>query len=86
MKRTEEWDWPPTQRRKYYRSPRYYRSIDVYQPSGWSSPVVKKIINVYWRVMVTSIKVLISIPLSIIAISAFWLLWVLITLQFASPR
>jgi hypothetical protein len=30
--------------------------------------------------MITSIKVLLSIPLSILAIGAFWLLWKIITL------
>jgi hypothetical protein len=73
MKRAEEWDWPPTRRR------RFYRTIDVYQPSGWSSPGAKKAVNIYWKTMVIIVKMLISIPLSIIAIGAFWLLWVIIT-------
>ena len=70
-----EWDWPPTRRR------RYYRTID-YQPSGWSSPGAKKIVRVYWRVMVTAIKMLLAIPLSLLAIGAFWLLWIIITIVF----
>jgi hypothetical protein len=74
MKRAEEWDWPPRRHR------RYYRAVDIYQPSGWNSPVTKKIIDIYWRVMITSIKMLIAVPLSIIAIGAFWLLWTIITL------
>jgi hypothetical protein len=73
MKRAEEWDWPPTRRR------RYYRTIDV-RPSGWNSPVTKKVVRIYWRVTITLIKALIAIPLSILAIGAFWLLWVIITL------
>jgi hypothetical protein len=72
MQRTEEWDWPPTRRRRYYRT--------VYQPSGWNSPVVKKIIDIYWRVMITIIKMLIAIPLSIMVIGGLWFLWVLFTL------
>jgi hypothetical protein len=72
--KSEEWDWPPTRRR------RFYRTIDVYQPSGWSSPVTKKIVSVYWRTMVVAIKMLISIPLAIMAIGAFWLLGVIIML------
>jgi hypothetical protein len=72
MKRAEEWDWPPTRRR------RFYRTFD-YQPSGWNSPVTKKAVRVYWRVTITLIKALISIPLSIMAIGAFWLLWIIIT-------
>jgi hypothetical protein len=75
MQRAQEWDWPPTRRR------RYHRTIDVYQPSGWSSPVTKKVVRIYWQVMITSIKALLAIPLSIIAIGAFWLLWTIITLM-----
>jgi hypothetical protein len=74
MTRAEEWDWPPTRRR------RYHRTVDIYQPSGWNSPVTKKIINIYWRVMITGIKMLLAIPLTIMAIGAFWLLWTIITL------
>jgi hypothetical protein len=74
MKRTEEWDWPPTRRR------RFYRTIDVYQPSGWNSPGVRTAARIYWRVTITLIKVLISIPLAMVGIGAFWLLWVIIAL------
>jgi hypothetical protein len=73
----QEWDWPPTGR---YRPPprrwRYYRTIDLYQPTGWNSPGVKTAIRVYWRTVVTIIKVMISVPLAIVAIGAFWLLWI----------
>jgi hypothetical protein len=72
----EEWDWPPTRRR--YRA--YPRHFDVYQPSGWNSPGVKKAIHIYWRVMITIIKVLLAIPLSIMIIGGLWLLWTIITL------
>jgi hypothetical protein len=58
---------------------RYYRTID-YRPSGWSSPGARKAVGIYWRVTITIIKALIAIPLSILAIGAFWLLWVIITL------
>src|SRR5438128_2439473 len=61
-----EWDWPPTRRW------RYYRTFDAYQPSGWNSPVAKKIVRIYWRATITAIKMLIAIPLSIMAIGAFW--------------
>ena len=73
MKREEEWDWPPTRHR------RYYRTIDV-RPSGWNSPGTKKVVRIYWRVTITLIKALLIIPLSIMAIGAFWLLWTIITL------
>jgi hypothetical protein len=58
---------------------RFYRTIE-YQPSGWSSPGVRKAVRIYWRVTITIIKMLLAVPLSIIAIGAFWLLWVIITL------
>jgi hypothetical protein len=74
MNRTEEWDWPPTRRR------RFYRTVDVYQPSGWNSPGTKKAVDIYWRATIAIIKTLLAIPLSIIAISAFWLLWIIIGL------
>jgi hypothetical protein len=72
MKRAEEWDWPPTRRR------RFYQTIDVYQPSGWNAPVARKAVDIYFRATLFIIKALIAIPLSIMAIGAFWLLWVII--------
>jgi hypothetical protein len=72
---THEWDWPPTRRRRYYR-----RSFDTYQPSGWDWPIRKKIINIWWRVMMISIKVLLTIALTIMAFGASWLFWTVITL------
>jgi hypothetical protein len=75
MRRVEEWDFPPRRRR-------YYRTIDAYQPSGWNSPGVKKAANIYWRTTITIIKLLLAVPLSIMAIGAFWLLWTIITIQF----
>jgi hypothetical protein len=64
-----EWDWPPSRGR------RYYRTIDVYQSRGWNSASTKKVVSIYWHVTVTAIKLLISIPLSLIAIGSLWLLW-----------
>jgi hypothetical protein len=72
--RREEWDWPPT-RGRY----RIYSRFDVYQPSGWNSPGVKKAVHIYWRVMVAIFKVMFAIPLTIMAIGAFWLLWTIVT-------
>jgi hypothetical protein len=69
-----EWDWPPSRRR------RYYRTIDVYQSRGWNSASTKKVVRIYWRVMITIIKALLAVPLSLMAIGAFWLLWTIITL------
>jgi hypothetical protein len=71
-----EWDWPPTRRR------RFYRTIDVYQPPqrGWSSPIARKAVRVYWRTMVTIVKLLISIPLAIVAVGSIWLLAVIVSL------
>jgi hypothetical protein len=73
--RYEEWDWPPTRGR------RYYRTVDVYQPSGgWNSPRVRKAVDIYWQVTVFIVKALIAIPLTIMLIGSIGLLWVLITL------
>jgi hypothetical protein len=71
--RAEAWDWPPRRGRRY-------RTFDVYQPSGWNSPGAKKAVRIYWRVTITIIKMLLAIPLSIVAIGAFWLFWTIITL------
>jgi len=76
MKHTEEWDWPPTRRR----SRRFYRTIDYYQPSGWSSPGVRKAVDIYWGVTVFTIKALIPIPLALMVVGAVWMLWTLIRL------
>jgi hypothetical protein len=73
--RYEEWDFPerpPTRRRR-----KYYVE---YQPSGWSSPIVRKVVNVYWAVTITAVKMLVAVPLSIMLIGSIWLIWVLITL------
>jgi hypothetical protein len=73
--RYEEWDWPPTRGR------RYYRTVDVYQPSGgWNSPRVRKAVDIYWRTTVVIIKMVIAVPLAVMAIGAFWLLAVIVSL------
>jgi hypothetical protein len=72
-----EWDWPeppPTRQRR-----RYYQTIE-YQPSGWSSPRVRKAVDIYWRTTVVIIKMLLAIPLTIMLIGSIWLLWVIISL------
>ena len=69
----EEWDWPP----KRHRFRRFRTRFDVYQPTGWNSPGAKKAIHIYWRVTIGVIKMLLAVMLSIVAISAFWLLWII---------
>jgi hypothetical protein len=78
MKR-EEWDWPPRRGRYRYRY-RYHRAFDVSQPSGWNSPGAKKAVHIYWRVTINIIKMLLAIPLTIMTIGAFWLVWIIVTL------
>jgi hypothetical protein len=75
MNRVEEWDWPPRARRR-----RFYRTVDVYQPGGWGSPVAKKIVHVYFQVTLAIVKMLLAVPLLLIAIGAFWLLWHIIVI------
>jgi len=69
----QEWDWPPRRRRRY-------RTINVYQPSGWSSPGVRKAVRIHWRVTITIIKILIAVPVSLMTLAALWLFFVLVTL------
>jgi hypothetical protein len=75
----QEWDWPP--RRRRFRA-RFRTRFDVYQPStsGWNAPLVKKAVSIYWRVTIGMIKALLAIVLAVIAVGAFFLLWVIITL------
>jgi hypothetical protein len=61
------------------RRPRFYRTIE-HQPRGWNSPGVRRAVDIYFRVTIFVIKMLISIPLAMLAVGAFWLLWVLVTL------
>jgi hypothetical protein len=87
-----EWDFPPTRRRRHRRYPptvyldpplefrRTGSRFDIYQPSGWSSPITKKIINVYWAVMVTVVKMMVAVPLTAMVIGSVWLIWVLLRL------
>src|ERR1700730_12833800 len=73
--RREEWDWPPSRGR--------YRTLDNsvhFTSHGWDWPIRKKIINIWWRVMMISIKVLLTIALTIMAFGASWLFWTVITL------
>lgn len=71
MKRehAEEWDWPPRRRWRHYPS-----RFDIYQPSGWNSPVRKKIIDIYWRVMITIIKAMFITALAVLAFGGSWLI------------
>jgi hypothetical protein len=87
-----EWDWPARRHRKHRRYPptvyldpplefrRTGSRFDVYQPSGWNSPVVKKIVNAYWLITITAIKVMVAVPLTIAMIGAFWFVWIILTL------
>jgi len=75
--RYEEWDWPP-RRRRFLAG--FRARFDVYQPSGWSSPIVKRAVNIYWRITIGIIKTLLAVALTIVAIGAFWLLVVIIRL------
>jgi hypothetical protein len=59
---------------------RAYSRFDVYQPSGWDWPIRKKIIDIWWRVMITTIKVLLTIALTIMAFGASWLIVTVLTL------
>jgi hypothetical protein len=73
-----EWDDFLGVRVRARRRPRRSR-FDVYQPSGWNSPGVKRAARIYMRVMWTIFKVLLAIPLSIMVIGSIWLIWVLAT-------
>jgi hypothetical protein len=93
MKRTEEWDFPPTRKPRHgaarqrtawqgmgpyghYR----YRTSDTYQPKGWDWPIRKKIIDIWWRVMMITIKVILITALTIMAFGASWLIVTVLTL------
>jgi hypothetical protein len=70
-----EWDWPPQRRDGKFR-----HTIEHDASSGWASPRAKKAVDIYWRIMITTIKVLIAVPLTILLIGSLWLLWTILTL------
>jgi hypothetical protein len=72
-----EWDFPERPPTRQHR--RYYRTVE-YQPSGWSSPRVRKVVDIYVHVVLTAVKMLIAIPLSLMLLGSLWLLWVIIGL------
>jgi hypothetical protein len=74
MKRAEEWDWPPRRHWRHYPS-----RFDIDQPSGLP-PVRKKIIDIWWQVIMTSIKVMLITALTIMTFGASWLFWTVLTL------
>jgi hypothetical protein len=55
-------------------------ALDVYQPTGWNSPGAKRVAHIYWRVMITIVKMLLAIPLTLMLLGSVWLLWFLVTL------
>ena len=73
--RHEEWDWPP--RRRRYQT---YSRFDVYQPNDWDWPIRKKIIDIGWRVMIITLKVILMSALTILAFGASWLIVIVLTL------
>jgi hypothetical protein len=83
MTRAEEWDWPPTRRRRYYRivdiNPPI-SSYDAVNSCGWNSPVTKKVVSVYWLTMITCLKVILISALTIMAFGASWLICTVLTL------
>jgi hypothetical protein len=87
---SQEWDFPPTRRWRHYR-PRRRKYYDIYQPgswdpvpniqpSGWNSPIAKKIIDIYWRTTIAIIKVLLGIALFVMSFCASWLIVTVLTL------
>jgi hypothetical protein len=52
----------------------------VYPPRGWNSPIVRKIVNVYWAVTITALKMVIAVPLAVALVGSIGLLWVLFIL------
>ena len=76
--RHEEWDWPPTRRRRYWA---FRTRFDVYQSrSGWNSPAARIAVRIYWRITIGIIKTLLAMMLTAVAIGAFWLLVTIIRL------
>jgi ABC-type transport system involved in Fe-S cluster assembly fused permease/ATPase subunit len=48
--------------------------------TGWNSPGAKRVAHIYWRVMITIVKMLLAIPLTLMLLGSVWLLWFLVTL------
>jgi len=91
-----EWDWPPRQQRRLtvermdgeddgpVIEARVIRErVEFVQPprrTGWSSPTVTKIVRWYVAIVITIVKVLIAVPLTIMLLGSLWLLWTIVTL------
>jgi hypothetical protein len=73
-----EWDDFIGMRVRVRRRPRHSR-FDVYQPSGWNSPGVRKAVSIYWRTTLFIVKMLLAIQLSIMVVGSVWMIWVLVT-------
>jgi hypothetical protein len=71
-------------RRRPHLYPRVHHSDSELRPTGWNSPGVRKAIDIYFRVTLTIFKMLLAVPLSLLAIGAFWLFWICITLFYAA--
>ena len=57
--------------------------VEFVQPprrTGWSSPTVTKIVRWYVAIVITIVKVLIAVPLTIMLLGSLWLLWTIVTL------
>jgi hypothetical protein len=55
------------------------RNFDHGAPSGWASPRVRKAVAIYCWIVITIIKVMIAIPLTIMTLGSFWLIWAMLT-------
>jgi hypothetical protein len=71
---------PRPRRRKYYDiyQPGSWDPVD--QPNGWNSPITKRVADIYWRITIAIIKVLLIGYLTIVAFAAAWLFCTVITL------
>ena len=67
-----EWDWPPERRRHARR--RYQTTMDAFpRRTGWAHPIVTRIVDVYFRIVVTFVKMMLGAIGGAIVVGCVWL-------------
>jgi hypothetical protein len=74
--RKEEWDWPPPRMRMQGG----YTDL-VPAKTGWSSPLVTKICDVFFSSIVLLIKLGLACALTLLVVVCFWLLTTMLSIK-----
>jgi hypothetical protein len=68
----QEWDYPPERRRRRGYDP------DIPPPAtGWASPTTTRIVDIYWYIVMTMVKVVLG---GMCGLVLFGCIWVIVTI------